>query len=96
VITLEALRQIPDDHPAFSGHFPGNPILPGAVLVEMVVECATEVGWTVKSIEAIKFGRSIRRGGDLAVRFQREGRSVHFACTMGTEAVASGKLRLAE
>ena len=96
MITIETLRQIPDDHPAFPGHFPGNPILPGAVLAEMVVECAAEVGWTVESIEAIKFGRSIRRGGVLAVRFQREGRSVHFVCTMGTEAVDSGKLCLAE
>lgn len=40
----EALREpiqqtlvIPTDHPAFPGHFPAQPILPGAALVDLVV-----------------------------------------------------------
>ena len=28
---------IPTDHPAFPGHFPAQPILPGAALVDLVV-----------------------------------------------------------
>ncbi len=95
MITIHAIKEIRDDHPAFPGHFPDNPILPGAVLAEMVVECATEAGLTVVSIEAIKFGRPINRGGNLAIRFQHVGASVQFVCTMATEAVAKGKLRVA-
>lgn len=35
MITLD----IPLDHASFPGHFPGNPILPGVLLLERVMSC---------------------------------------------------------
>ncbi len=36
----ETQLRIPPDHPAFAGHFPGTPIVPGALLLDAVVHAA--------------------------------------------------------
>ncbi len=37
---FEARIDIPVDHPCFPGHFPGQPILPGVLLLERVMSLA--------------------------------------------------------
>lgn len=49
------------DHPALQGHFPGNPIVPGVVLLDAVianVELATGRG--IARIEQAKFHSALR------------------------------------
>lgn len=38
---IEAKYKTKKDHPIFEGHFPGNPILPGVVQVEMMAQAST-------------------------------------------------------
>jgi acyl-CoA synthetase (AMP-forming)/AMP-acid ligase II len=49
---------IPADHPVFAGHFPGHPLVPGALLLDWVVECVA-AHWRVSAeglrIEQAKF-----------------------------------------
>jgi 3-hydroxymyristoyl/3-hydroxydecanoyl-(acyl carrier protein) dehydratase len=46
---------VPRDHPAFEGHFPGEPVLPGVVLLAealALIEADTGIaadGWTLES-----------------------------------------------
>ena len=53
-----ATLRIPAKHPALTGHFPGNPIVPGVVILDKVI-CATEAwlgdGFHVHGLSHAKF-----------------------------------------
>jgi acyl-CoA synthetase (AMP-forming)/AMP-acid ligase II len=56
------------DHPAFSGHFPGYPLLPGALLLDWIIERAAaewRVPITELGIEQTKFLLPVRPGAFL-------------------------------
>jgi 3-hydroxymyristoyl/3-hydroxydecanoyl-(acyl carrier protein) dehydratase len=57
------------DHPTAAGHFPGDPIIPGAVLLEEVLAAlapargGAEIRW-------VKFLRPVRPGDRLLIRWE--------------------------
>ncbi len=78
--TLEAPARehrfpIPTDHPAFAGHFPGHPVLPGVVLLSLVMRALqretalqARLGATPQ-IEQVKFLSAVGPGSEVQVRF---------------------------
>jgi 3-hydroxymyristoyl/3-hydroxydecanoyl-(acyl carrier protein) dehydratase len=60
------------DHPTAAGHFPGNPIIPGALLLdEVLLAIAEGEGRTVGAcvIRAAKFLQPVRPGDRIVVRW---------------------------
>lgn len=90
-------RSIDSTHPALSGHFPGDPIVPGVVLLDEIVDAALselsfspDAGWTVRSA---KFVRPVRPGDCLDIRLSPAGSSaLRFECSVDGEVAASGAL----
>lgn len=68
---------VPRDHPAFPGHFPGHPLLPGVVLLGEVLEVlareAPEALGTQPRIGAVKFLAPVRPGASLEIRWSAPG-----------------------
>ncbi len=84
------------DHPAFAGHFPGAPILPGVVLLDAVLQAVAASGryatndWQVSSA---KFHKVVTPGETLCIEHETTATgSVKFRVVSADESVASGLL----
>lgn len=90
----EASLSIAVDHPAFIGHFPSAPVVPGVVLLdEAMVAIAALTGVSHNRIAWAKFLRPVSPGEPLLVRFVvGAGGVVDFEIATGASRVASGRL----
>jgi 3-hydroxyacyl-[acyl-carrier-protein] dehydratase len=86
----------------FSGHFPGNPILPAIVQIRAVVSIAEEEGGKTLSLAAVrsaKFLAPIRPDEDVLIRYRRRVESGVDICdatlSVAGKTVASFRLELA-
>ena len=88
------MLQFAVNHPCGAGHFPGNPIIPGALLLdEVLTRIATDMAigdgpWRVKSV---KFPRSVRPGDTVHINYtQTANGDIRFECTVSDSKVMSG------
>ena len=84
------------DHPAFDGHFPGMPVLPGVVLLDEAIRAIERehggepVCWRVASA---KFLRAVCPGEPLVLVKERlASGTLRFTILSGGQAVATGTL----
>ena len=89
--------RVPADHPAFAGHFPGRPIVPGVVLLDRALLCAEAFLGTpaiVWQIAHSKFFSPVGPGETLVFRLQEQpDTALTFSIRAGEREVASGRLR---
>ncbi len=80
------------DHPAFEGHFAGNPILPGVALLSLVAQ-AVGARDLAHAVPQAKFLAPVRPGTSLALFTEAaaDGR-VRFELRDGTRCVACGAI----
>ena len=71
---IEALHwTVPAGHPAFAGHFPGTPILPGVVLLDTAlgaIAAATGIALDTCAIASVKFLNAAAPGDEIIIRYK--------------------------
>lgn len=94
--------QFPANHPCGAGHFPGNPIIPGALLLDEALACiAADLSlrnpslqnglWQVKSA---KFPQPARPGDTVLASYSlAPGGEIRFECAVSGKKVLSGIAR---
>lgn len=94
--------RIEASHPAFEGHFPGRPILPGVALLAEVLEAgydepalATGLGPAPRLIAA-KFFIPVEPGSTLAIGWRATARTLEWRVSLGERDVASGQFARAD
>jgi 3-hydroxyacyl-[acyl-carrier-protein] dehydratase len=92
--------EVSADHPAYAGHFPNFPVLPGAVLLDealrlLVRERGGELsGW---QISAAKFLSAVRPGDPLRLVYERDDASaIRFTLYTAERKVVSGTFAAAQ
>jgi 3-hydroxyacyl-[acyl-carrier-protein] dehydratase len=91
-----AERTFAFDHAAAEGHFPGNPIIPGAVLLGAAIEAIAEalgVSLSPCTIRSAKFYLPTRPGDTVIIEFTgNTPGSLRFECAVRGSKVLAGQI----
>ena len=94
-MSFEVRRVIPEDHPAIPGHFPGNPIVPGVLILDEVMRAVEQWRGQVrfKNVESVKFAAPLKPGDAFNIELQGDDEShIAFECWRDGTRLASGRL----
>ena len=95
----ELQRHIRRDHPALDGHFPGNPLVPGVVLLTEllgILERESDTACGPVTLTSVKFIRQLRPGEPFTVRRHLlADQNIAFAVAREEEIIAAGTVRCA-
>lgn len=90
-------RDLKADHPAAQGHFPGDPIIPGAVLLNETLQAITAgLGAPLAPfrIASAKFLHPARPGDRLVIEFSRTAPGeVQFTSRVAGRTVLTGRMQ---
>ncbi len=97
-MTIDKQLLIDPSHPSLAGHFPGNPIVPGVVILGEILESISEsLGeqLVVNQVPVVKFHSPLRPNEIVDLTFDLLPKQhVTFSCHVGSRRIASGQFIL--
>jgi len=95
--STETLVTIQHDHPSLAGHFPGNPVVPGVVILGQVLDAIRadeKTSICLLEAQSVKFHSPLHPNKPLCIALNpRDGENREFSCRVGATLIASGQLR---
>ncbi|MBN8481590.1 MAG: hydroxymyristoyl-ACP dehydratase [Xanthomonadales bacterium] len=95
VATLGGRLRIAATHASLPGHFPGDPIVPGVVLLDHVAASLERAGFTLAKLSAVKFLAPLRPDEDAVLRFEGDARRLRFRIERDDNPILAGEATLA-
>lgn len=96
---MESQFSVPKTHPSLTGHFPGNPVVPGVVILNEIFQ-AIETQWKkkcVSSISFVKFIKPLRPEQNVTLIIDEIDQcAMKFSCVKDGEVFVSGKCKITE
>jgi len=93
---MQSTLEVAADHPSFAGHFPAFPVLPGAILLDEMlnaIELARGIDLKSWHISSAKFLDAVRPHESLVLEHEESGPGlIQFTIRTGGRKVASGTL----
>lgn len=90
--SITASFGVPADHPALAGHFPGNPVVPGVVLLDQVAKLLARKGFAIRRIVDVRFRQVLHPGVEASVKLDGGGGTFRFLIEGQKGVIASGRL----
>ena len=86
--------RVPHDHPALAGHFPGNPVVPGVVVLDHVLDAIEARQGTRSSLRLpqVKFLAPLLPGEQASVALEQGEGRWKFVVKRGDATIASGEV----
>jgi 3-hydroxymyristoyl/3-hydroxydecanoyl-(acyl carrier protein) dehydratase len=92
-----ATLSVPAQHPALAGHFPGNPVIPGVVLLEGVIAAAEAwlgAEFHVEGLSLAKFLAQMKPDEAARIDLVLRGPLLDFSVHRHETAIAKGTLNI--
>jgi len=96
---LQVCRAIHADHPSLSGHFPGEPIVPGVVILDEIADALHQCypDAHLAGIPVVKFLAPLRPDQQFTIvlsNSEEKSDEIAFSCTSEDRIIAEGRFQI--